>query len=55
MKLGKGGRGGGGGGGDVVFQCNFCGQIYRGSYYRVKAYLLKIKGVGVVSCTKVTN
>ena len=47
-KLGKGG-------GNVAFQCNFCRQIYKGSYYRVKAHLLKIKGAGVVSCTKVTN
>ena len=47
-KLGKGG-------GNVAFQYNFCRQIYKGSYYRVKAHLLKIKGVGVVSCTKVTN
>ena len=29
--------------------------IYRGSYYRVKAHLLKIKGAGVASCTEVTN
>ena len=43
------------GGGNVAFQCNFCRQIYKGSYYRVKAHLLKIKGVGVASCTKVTN
>ena len=43
------------GGGNVAFQCNFCRQIYKGSYYRVKAHLFKIKGVGVVSCTKVTN
>ena len=43
------------GGGNVAFQCNFCKQIYKGSYYRVKAHLLKIKGVGVASCTKVTN
>ena len=42
-------------GGNVAFQCNLCRQIYRGSYYRVKAHLLKIKGVGVASCTKVTN
>ena len=47
-KLGKGG-------GNVAFQCNFCIQIYRGSYYRVKAHLLKIKGAGVASCTKVMN
>ena len=43
------------GGGNVAFQCNFCRQIYKGSYYRVKAHLLKIKGAGVASCTKVTN
>ena len=47
-KLGKGG-------GNVAFRCNFCRQIYKGSYYRVKAHLMKIKGVGVASCTKVTN
>ena len=47
-KLGKAG-------GNVAFQCNFCIQIYKGSYYRVKAHLLKIKRVGVASCTKVTN
>ena len=43
------------GGGNVVFQCNFCRQIYKRSYYRVKARLLKIKGAEVASCTKVTN
>ena len=47
-KLGKGE-------GNVAFQCNFCRQIYKGSYYRFKAHLLKIKGAGVASCTKVTN
>ena len=43
------------GGGNVAFQCNFCKQTYKESYYRVKAHLLKIKGAGVASCTKVTN
>ena len=43
------------GGGNVVFQCNFCRQIYKGSYYRVKVHLLKIKRAGIASCTKVTN
>ena len=43
------------GGGNVVFQCNFCRQIYKGSYYRVKAHLFKIKGAEVASCTKVMN
>ena len=48
VKLGKNG-------GNIAFQCNFCRQIYKGSYYKVKAHLLKIKGAGVASCTKVTN
>ena len=43
------------GGGNVAFQCNFCKQTYEGSYYRVKAHLLKIKGAGITSCSKVTN
>ena len=47
-KLGKGG-------GNVAFQCNFCKQIYKGSYYGVKAHLLKIKGAKVASFTKVMN
>ena len=42
-------------GGNVAFQCNFCRQIYKGSYYRVKAHLMKIKGAGFASCTKVMN
>ena len=42
------------GGGNVAFQCNFC-RLYRESYYRINAHLLKIKGAGVASCTKVTN
>ena len=46
--MGKGGE-------NVAFQCNFCRQIYKRSYYRVKTHLLKIKRVGVASCTKVTN
>ena len=41
--------------GNVVFQCNFCQQTYEGSYCRVKAHLLKLEGVGIASCTKVTN
>ena len=43
------------GGGNVAFQCNFCRKIYKGSSYRVKAHQLKIKGVRVAFCTKVTN
>ncbi|KAK1591277.1 hypothetical protein Q3G72_005227 [Acer saccharum] len=47
-KMGKGG-------GNTSFQCNFCQQIYKGSYSRVKSHLLKIKGGGIASCSKVTN
>ncbi|KAK0607892.1 hypothetical protein LWI29_022144 [Acer saccharum] len=50
-KLEKMGRGGG----NTSFQCNFCQQIYKGSYSRVKSHLLKIKGGGIASCSKVTN
>ena len=48
VKLGKGG-------GNIAFQCNLCRQICKGSYYKVKAHMLKIKGVEVASYTKVTN
>ncbi|KAI9194178.1 hypothetical protein LWI28_003749 [Acer negundo] len=47
-KMGKGGR-------NTSFQFNFCQQIYKGSYSRVKSHLLKIKGGGIASCSKVTN
>ncbi|KAH7557045.1 hypothetical protein JRO89_XS11G0035900 [Xanthoceras sorbifolium] len=43
------------GGGNTAFQCNFCHQIYRGSYFRVKCHLLKTKGGGIASCSKVTS
>ncbi|TXG48662.1 hypothetical protein EZV62_024537 [Acer yangbiense] len=43
------------GGGNISYRCNFCQTIYKGSYYRVKSHLLKIKGCGVASCPKVTN
>ncbi|KAL5824488.1 hypothetical protein ACOSQ3_020551 [Xanthoceras sorbifolium] len=47
-KMGKGG-------GNTLFQCNFCQRIYKGSYCRVKSHLMKIKGGGIASCSKVTN
>ncbi|KAH7571463.1 hypothetical protein JRO89_XS04G0057000 [Xanthoceras sorbifolium] len=43
------------GGGNISFQCNFCHQVYRGSYSRVKCHLLKTKGGGIASCSKVTS
>ncbi|KAH7567990.1 hypothetical protein JRO89_XS07G0208300 [Xanthoceras sorbifolium] len=41
--------------GNIAFQCNFCHQVYKGSYFRVKSHLLKIRGVGIASCSRVTN
>ncbi|KAK3183092.1 hypothetical protein Dsin_030378 [Dipteronia sinensis] len=46
-KMGKGGE-------NMSFKCNFCQQVYKGSYYRVKNHLLKMKGGGIASCPKVT-
>ncbi|KAK3184884.1 hypothetical protein Dsin_032170 [Dipteronia sinensis] len=31
------------GGGNIPFKCNFCQLTYKGSYYRVKSHLLKVK------------
>ncbi|MCL7023250.1 hypothetical protein MKW94_023325 [Papaver nudicaule] len=42
-----------GGGGNRSFRCNFCNTVYNGSYSRVKAHLLKIKGQGIRICSKV--
>ncbi|XP_073004802.1 uncharacterized protein [Typha latifolia] len=41
--------------GNTRFQCNYCLQIYNGSYYRVKAHLLKISKCGISSCCKVND
>ncbi|KAL0923532.1 hypothetical protein M5K25_007592 [Dendrobium thyrsiflorum] len=35
------------GGGNVAFKYNYYNAIYKRSYYRVKAYLLKIVGHGI--------
>ncbi|XP_028092965.1 uncharacterized protein LOC114293132 [Camellia sinensis] len=43
-----------GGGGNTRFKCNYCQQEYRGSYFRVKAHLLKLSGNGIRVCPKVT-
>nr|CAD1833633.1 unnamed protein product [Ananas comosus var. bracteatus] len=38
------------------FECNFLKQVYyNGSYYRVKAHLLRISGQGIKGCSKVTS
>lgn len=39
-------------GGNVKWQCNYCNKPYMGSYSRVLAHLLKIKGHGVVVPTR---
>jgi hypothetical protein len=43
-----------GGGGNMSFKCNYCQEIYKGSYSRVKAHLLRIPNVGIKGCPKVT-
>ena len=40
--------------GNCTFQCNYCMQIFKGSYYRVKAHLLRMTGHGIKVCPKVT-
>ncbi|XP_073151853.1 uncharacterized protein [Henckelia pumila] len=42
------------GGGNVTWSCNICTKLCKGSYTRVKAHLLKQKGVGIAGCTAVT-
>ncbi|KAG6466858.1 hypothetical protein ZIOFF_075342 [Zingiber officinale] len=42
------------GGGNVTWSCNICTKVCKGSYSRVKAHLLKQKGVGIAGCTAVT-
>ena len=41
-------------GGNTKFQCNYCQTIFSGSYFRVKAHLLKNSGHGIKVCSKVT-
>ncbi|XP_072984347.1 uncharacterized protein [Typha latifolia] len=41
-------------GGNHNFKCNYCQQVYKGSYYRVKAHLLKISGHRIRGCPKVS-
>ncbi|KAI3682230.1 hypothetical protein L2E82_50037 [Cichorium intybus] len=36
------------------FKCNFCSEIRQGSYSRVRAHLLGIKGIGISICKQVT-
>ena len=39
-------------GGNTYFKCNYCDNVYMGSYSRVKAHLLGISGKGVRACAK---
>ena len=43
------------GGGNNMIKCNLCDFSFNGSYTRVKAHLLQIKGEGVRSCPKVSS
>ncbi|KAD2392869.1 hypothetical protein E3N88_39846 [Mikania micrantha] len=43
-----------GGGGNWKFKCNVCNEIQQGSYSRVRARLLGIKGSGISICKKAT-
>jgi hypothetical protein len=44
-----------GAGGNKSFICNFCKMTFNGSYFRVKAHLLKITGHGIRACANVTK
>ena len=41
------------GGGNAKWRCEFCKMEFQGSYFRVKAHLLKISGQGIRVCAKV--
>lgn len=41
-------------GGNARFICHFCENEYPGSYFRVRAHLLKLKDKGVAVCSKMS-
>jgi len=43
------------GGGNNIINCNLCDFSFNGSYTRVRAHLLQLKGEGVRSCPKVSS
>ena len=45
----------GGGGGNTVFSCNYYRDVFKGSYSRVRAHLLKNQKYGVKVCYKVST
>ncbi|XP_049933543.1 uncharacterized protein LOC116252633 [Nymphaea colorata] len=42
-----------GGGGNVIFECSFCRKEFTGTYTRVKAHLLHMKGNGIQLCKNI--
>lgn len=42
-------------GGNVGIVCDICGKFFQGTYTRVRAHLLGIKGKGIGKCTKTTK
>uniref|UniRef100_A0A151UG35 BED-type domain-containing protein n=1 Tax=Cajanus cajan TaxID=3821 RepID=A0A151UG35_CAJCA len=43
------------GGGNKSWSCNFCQKVFRSSYSRVKAHLLRIYGTGISVCASVND
>ena len=43
------------GGGNNLIKCSLCDFSFNGSYTRVRAHLLQLKGEGVRSCPKVSS
>ncbi|XP_073270098.1 uncharacterized protein [Primulina huaijiensis] len=39
---------------NVTWSCNICTKVCKGSYSRVKAHLLKLKGLGIAGCVAVS-
>ena len=37
----------------LLFRCNYCEKIFKGSYSRVKAHLLKLSKFGIQPCAMV--
>lgn len=48
-------RGEGGSENNTKFKCNYCNIDFNGSYFRVRAHLLLIKGLGIRACSHVKN
>nr|KYP56762.1 hypothetical protein KK1_003009 [Cajanus cajan] len=43
------------GGGNKSWSCNFCQKVYKSSFSRVKAHLLRIYGTGISVCASVND